>query len=77
MGTLTINVNDCIESSFRKRVHQVYGRRKGSLGKAIAEAMEEWERKKENFEKCMKLLEEGVDLGQMQYSNRDELHERN
>mgnify|MGYP001584669247 FL=1 len=77
MGTITVNINDNVENNFRKRVYMTYGKRKGVLGKALTEAMDEWERKKEYFDTCMRLLEEGVDLGKLKYKTRDELHDRN
>lgn len=77
MGTITVNINDEVETSFRKKVYRLYGKRKGVLGKALTEAMSEWEMKKEHFNTCMKLLEGGVDLGKLKYKTRDELHDRN
>ena len=76
MGTITININDETERLFRERVNQIYGKRKGVLGKAIAEAVMDWGRKKKNLEICMKLLNEGVKMGKIKYKNRGELYER-
>ncbi len=76
MGTITANINDDIEEIFRKRVYQIYGKRKGNLGKALNEAMIEWVRKKEYFDRCMELLEKGIDMGKLKYKNREELHDR-
>jgi len=42
MGTITINVDDDTEKSFRQAVRRRYGERKGTLGKAIKEAMHAW-----------------------------------
>jgi hypothetical protein len=77
MGTITANIEDTTEELFRKRVYNLYGKRKGNIGKALNEAMLEWIRKKEYFERCMYLLEEGINLGKLKYKNRDELHDRN
>ena len=77
MATITINIHNTIEQHFRKRVYQIYGKKKGILGNAIAEAMQDWVRKKENFDKCMLLLENGVDMGKLKYSSRDEIYDRN
>jgi len=76
MGTITININDDVENNFRKKVYRLYGKRKGVLGKALTEAILEWGRKKEYLNVCMKLLEEGVDLGKLKYKTREELHDR-
>ncbi len=76
MGTITVNINDDVENNFRKKVYRLYGKRKGVLGEALTEAMLEWGRKKEYFDTCMKLLEEGIDLGKLKYKTREELHDR-
>ena len=76
MGTITANVDDGIEKVFRNRVIQVFGRRKGAIGKAFNEAMKEWSSSKEHMTRCMQLLHDGVDLGGVSYSKREELHSR-
>ncbi len=76
MATITANINDEVEETFRKRVEQVYGTKKGTLGKALSEAMLEWAKKKEYFEACMKLLDNGINMGKLKYKTRAELHDR-
>ncbi len=76
MATITINVKEEVAQTFRKRAIEIYGNKKGVLGKAISEAMTEWSRKKEYFEECMKLLDEGIDTGKLKYKKRDELYDR-
>lgn len=76
MATITINIQESLEKSFRNRVHQIYGKKKGMLGKAFSEAMQEWVRKKDNFDKCMTLLDKGVNMGKLKYSTRDEIYDR-
>ncbi len=77
MGTITINIDDSIEADFRKKVYSIYGRKKGVLGRAVTEAIIEWDKKKKYLDNCMKLLESGVNLGRLKYKNRGELHDRN
>ena len=77
MGTITINVSDNVEDYFRKKVYQIYGNKKGTLGKAITEAIEEWSRKREYIDRCMELLEAGIDMGKLKYKKRQELYGRN
>jgi len=77
MATITVNIQERVEQMFRKRVYQLYGKRKGMLGKALAEAMQEWVEKKKNFEICISMLENGVDMGKIKYTNREELYDRN
>jgi hypothetical protein len=76
MATMTINVNNETERVFRSKVYRAYGRRKGSLGRAITEAMKEWVMKKECLDNCMNFLETGINMGKINYSERDELHDR-
>jgi len=76
MVTITVNVNNETERVFRNKVYRIYGKRKGSLGKAITEAMKSWAMKKEYFDNCINLLESGISMGKIKYSERDELHDR-
>lgn len=77
MATITVNVENETADVFRKRAYELYGKKKGVLGRAVNEAMTEWSRKKEFFDKCMQLLEKGIDMGKLKYKTRAELHERN
>lgn len=77
MGTITANVDDDTEQTFRTHVYATYGKRKGSIGRALTEAMTQWAQQKTYFDTCMKLLREGINMGKMQYKTRTELHERN
>jgi len=79
MKTITVNVDEEVEEKFRKLASATYGRRKGFLGKALTEAMREWEKKKietDNVARAMQLLEKGINMGGIKYKSRDELHER-
>lgn len=77
MGIMTISVPDEVEKKFRERVSQVYGKKKGVLGQAIAQAMEEWTAKRDSVHKALELLDRGLDLGGTTYKTRSELHDRN
>ena len=77
MGTITVNVSDGVENSFRTMVNQMYGKKKGSLGKALEEAMGEWNKKRGYFDLCMELLDSKVDRGGITYKKREELYDRN
>jgi predicted transcriptional regulator len=76
--TITINVEEDVEERFRKLASVIYGKKKGYLGKALTEAMKEWEKKKvetNHVTKAMLLLEKGVKMKKWKF-DRDELHER-
>jgi hypothetical protein len=79
MGTITVNVQDEVEVEFRAVVRIVHGSRKGSLGKALTEAMETWIAEKRQAaiaERARKRLEKGFHLGTKRYESRAELYER-
>lgn len=75
--TITVNVEKETALEFRKMVIIKYGKKKGSLGKALTEAMMEWA-KKEDIEivnQGIGLLNKGIE-GKKWKFNRDDLHER-
>ena len=75
--TITVNVEEEVESEFRKQASRRYGKRKGYLGKALTEAMSEWAKKRnadvEN--EALRLLKAGIKMKKWEF-NREELHER-
>jgi len=50
VGVLNVKINDKLEKRFRKVIIDVYGPKKGALGKAIEEAIELWLQKYEKQE---------------------------
>lgn len=42
MGVITVKIDDEVEKRFRKAVIDVYGSKRGVLGKAIEEAIKLW-----------------------------------
>jgi hypothetical protein len=76
MATVTINIDDEIEEQFRKNVQMKYGKRKGALGTAVAEALEQWNKEHADIEYTLRLLDEAKDRGGYQYTDRSELHAR-
>ena len=75
MATITVNVSDDVEKKFRMRAAQLYGKKKGSLGRALTEAMDMWT-KKECLERSMTLLKQGLNTGKILYKKREELYDR-
>lgn len=76
--TITINVREDVEKRFRELASAAYGKKKGYLGKAITEAMLEWERKKMSTDvnaRALEMLRKGFKMKKWKF-NRDELHER-
>jgi len=79
MGTITINIQDDIEQEFRSVATMIYGTGKGHLGKAFAEAIQNWiyERKQEKIAKeALDMMDHGFACGKLMYRQRSELHER-
>ncbi len=77
--TITVNVRADVEEKFRKIARATMGKKKGHLGKALTEAMEEWSKEKEEKDTVaatLKFLREGIDMRGIKYKHRDELHER-
>jgi len=50
MGVITVKIPDKLEMKFRKKVLDVYGKKKGALGEAVAEAIKLWLEKYEKPE---------------------------
>jgi hypothetical protein len=75
--TITINVEEEVETEFRKQASKRYGNRKGYLGKAFTEAMREWTKKSdvEIEAKALKLLKDGIKMKKWEF-NRADLYER-
>lgn len=75
--TITVNVEESVEEEFRKFAGKEYGKRKGYLGKALTQAMNEWVQRRNNDieARALKLLKSGIKMKQWKF-NRDELHER-
>ncbi len=76
MKTITVNVDEKVASRFRQRAVALFGRKKGALGKAVTEALEQWSQREDHYSAFRRLLEEGRNLGGLTYTSRDELHDR-
>ncbi|MBI3412655.1 MAG: hypothetical protein HY051_01065 [Candidatus Aenigmarchaeota archaeon] len=77
--TITISVEKDTEERFRRLAGSTYGKRKGYLGKAVTEAMKEWEKSRTETDtvvKSVKLLETGISMGKLKFRSREELHDR-
>lgn len=78
MKTITVNVEEDVEKRFRRLASAIYGKRKGYLGKALTEAMKEWEKRRvkmNHVAKAMLLLEKGIKMRRWRFK-REDLHER-
>jgi len=79
MGTITVNLDDGIEKEFRTVAVETFGKGKGHLGKALAEALQNWvyERKQERTARTGKeIMRHGNAFGKRLYEQRADLHER-
>jgi len=72
-----LTVRDEVEKKFREMVGEMYSGKKGSLGKAVTEAMELWihERQQEKISRrALELLKLDFDMGKRIFTDREELH---
>ena len=76
MAIMTVSVKDDVAKKFRKTAYAAYGRSKGSLGKAVTDALDAWADRQEHVSRTLEMLEKGLPLGRMLYRKREELHER-
>jgi len=79
MGTITVNVTDDTETFFRETVKKELGEGKGTLGKALDEAMKKWadeKKQRDATERLIAKMEKGFDLGKKLYNTRADLHDR-
>ena len=75
--TITVNINEKIENEFREKAALKYGKRKGYLGKAMTEAMDQWMRNLDSDieAQSLKMLKEGIKMKKWKFK-REELYER-
>ena len=79
MGTITISIKDNVERDFRESVKEKIGTSKGSLGKAVEEALKIWiEGKKQRkiAERGLELTKKGLYSLKGWKFNRDEIYDR-
>lgn len=75
--TVTINLDENIEKEFKEKARLKYGKRKGSLAKAMNEALDEWLKNDNNdvLKENLKLLGKGIRMKKWKF-NREDLYER-
>ena len=75
--TITVNLNEEVENEFSKKAALKYGKRKGYLGKAITEAMDQWIRSLDSDVEAqsLKMLKEGIKMKKWKFK-REDLYER-
>ncbi len=75
--TLTISVDEESERKFRKLALSKYGKRKGTLGKALTAAMDKWIEQVEGADltaETIDLMKKGVAKKKWKF-NREEIYE--
>jgi len=79
MKTVTISIDDAVEERFRKEVAEHLGSGKGSLGRAVTEALRLWIEKVSQAglsQELGELMESGYEMGRLKYRARAELYDR-
>ena len=77
--TITVSVEREVEERFRRLARSLYSGKKGYLGKALSEAMREWERRRlesDTVTRTLALLDKGIEMGKFTFRTREQLHER-
>ena len=71
--TITVNITEKILNEFREKAALRYGKRKGYLGKAVTEAMDQWMRNLDsNIEaESLKMLKEGIKMKKWKFKRED------
>jgi hypothetical protein len=75
--TITVNLNEDVDNEFRKKAALKYGKRKGYLGKAMTEALDQWMRNLDTDVEAqsLEMLKEGVKMKKWKF-RREDLYER-
>ena len=79
MKTITINMQDEVVREFREVAAETFGGGKGHLGKAVAEAVEDWvfkRKQKKIAREAIEFLNTDFHSGGWNYPHRSVLHER-
>lgn len=79
MVTITLNITNEINNEFRNIVKSKYGDGKGTLGKAIEEAINKWifeQKQKEITERQLKIMKQGIWSQKGYKFNREEIYEK-
>ena len=71
--TITVNINEEVENEFREKAALKYGKRKGYLGKAMTEAMDQWMRSldSDTETQSLKMLKEGIKMKKWEFKRED------
>ncbi|MHB1439269.1 MAG: hypothetical protein ACYCSO_00390 [Cuniculiplasma sp.] len=75
--TITVNLDEAIEKKFKEKAILKYGKRKGSLAKALNEALEQWLKNdsKDVLGENLRLLDTGIEMKKWAFK-REDLYER-
>ena len=77
MVSMTIKIDDKVARVFRAHVKKKYGTKKGALGKAVTDALENQSKRGTYSKEFLSLLENGHSFGGSVKFTRDELYDRN
>ncbi len=71
--TVTVNLDEAVEKKFREKAMLKYGNRKGSLAKALNEALEQWLKSdgKDVLSENLRLLDTGIEMKKWVFKRED------
>ena len=75
--TVTVNLDEAIEKKFKEKAKLKFGNRKGSLAKALNEALEQWLKSdsQDVLGENLRLLDTGIEMKKWKFK-REDLYER-
>ncbi len=75
--TITVNLDEAVEKKFKEKAILKFGNRKGSLTKAVNEALEQWLKSdgKDVLSENLKLLDTGIEMKKWKFK-REDLYDR-
>ena len=71
--TITVNLDEAVEKKFKEKAILKFGNRKGSLTKAVNEALEQWLKSdgKDVLSENLKLLDTGIEMRKWKFKHED------
>ncbi len=73
--SITVNLDEVIEKEFKEKARLKYGKKKGSLAKAMNQALEQWLKSdgSDALRENLRFLESGIGMKKWKF-NREDLY---
>ncbi|MBI2541700.1 hypothetical protein HYV80_03250 [Candidatus Woesearchaeota archaeon] len=80
MATITVSIKDEVNNEFREAVRKKLGHGKGTIGKAVEEALQKWmydDEQRKIAQEAKEMMNKGLYSLKGWKFNRDEIYDRN